>query len=152
MAKMLFLDENLQRGFRFVGVAVGTSVVGRARATVRAMLPRGARRVHFVKENDVRRRQVLAAIALLDLEFVIVDVTRRGRASDQRRVALGELVTWALDSGIDRLVLERDENSVVSDLRTISHALDRANRRGAFEYIHMPASAEPILWIADAVA
>jgi len=152
MPTTLFVDESLKRGFRFVGVAVDTSQVGRARATMRAMLPRGARRIHFVKENDVRRRRVLAEIAQLDLTILIVDVTRGGRSVDRRHAALGRLVVWALDSGIDRLVFERDENSVLSDLRTIARVLDRLGRHGAFEYGHMPASMEPILWIADALA
>ena len=152
MAKTFFVDENKRAGFVFVGIAVDTTQVGRARSTMRGLLPRGARRVHFVKENRVRRRKVLATIAELDLTIVVICVPATGRPVSQRRAALGGLVAWALDFGIDRIVLEHDENSVHSDLRTISHLLEDGGRRGAFEYGHMPASAEPLLWIADALA
>jgi vacuolar-type H+-ATPase subunit F/Vma7 len=73
VAATLFVDENLTRGFRLVGVVVTTGEIGRARATMRAQLPRGARRVHFVKENDARRRHVLRVIAGLRVGVVVVE-------------------------------------------------------------------------------
>ena len=51
VAATLFVDENLRRGFGLLGVVVTTGEIGRARATMRAQLPRGARRVHFVKDE-----------------------------------------------------------------------------------------------------
>jgi len=148
----LFVDENLRRGFRLVGVVVTTGEIGRARATMRAQLPRGARRVHFVKENDARRHHILRVIAALHLDTVVVEVHEARRTPDARRAAVATLVGWALRADVTRLVFERDDNSVALDQRTIAHTLVSAGARGSLEYDHVAASTEPLLWIPDALA
>ncbi len=122
----VFIDENLARGFLLVGVVVGTSEVGKARATMRAQLPRGARRVHFVKENDARRRHILDAIAELRLPCVLIEASDVRRIVDARSSAVEALVRWAVEADVTRLVFERDDNSVALDQRVIAPALATA--------------------------
>lgn len=118
---------------------------------MRDQLPPGTRRLHFVKENDANRRRAFAAVASLDLEHLIVEGPPARRHKDQRVEALGVVVFWALDRGVERIVLERDENSVALDLRVMRDALREAGRPDAIEYLHLPAPSEPLLWIPDAV-
>jgi hypothetical protein len=112
---------------------------------------REPRRPHFVKENDSNRRSAFAAIAHLDLEHLIVEGPPARRPEDQRAEALRVVVSWALECGVERIVLERDENSVDLDRRVIRDALRAAGRLHAVEYLHLAAPSEPLLWIPDAV-
>jgi hypothetical protein len=147
----LFVDESLHRGLRLAAVRVEFGDLRRARARTRDQLPAGTRRLHFVKENDANRRRAFAAITSLDLEHLIVEGPPARRPEDQRAEALRVVVSWALERGVERIVLERDENSVDLDRRIIRDTLRSAGRPDAIEYVHLAAPAEPLLWIPDAV-
>ena len=151
MPASLFVDESLHRGLRLAAVLIDVGDLGRARAQMRGQLPSGTRRLHFVKENDANRRRAFAAIASLDLEHLIVEGPSGRRPNDQRADALRVVVAWSLDRGVQRIVLERDENSVTNDQRVIGDALRAAGRLQEVEYVHVTAPSEPLLWIPDAV-
>ena len=151
MPATLFVDESLHRGLRLAAVRVEFGDLRRARARMRDQLPPGTRRLHFVKENDSNRLRAFAAITRLELEHLIVEGPSAQTPKDQRVAALRVVVSWALERGVERVVLERDENSVALDLRVIRDALRAAGRPDAIEYLHLAAPAEPLLWIPDAV-
>ena len=118
---------------------------------MKSQLPAGTRRLHFVKENDANRRRAFAAIARLDLEHLIVEGPSGLRPNNQRADALRVVVAWALDRGVQRIVLERDENRVRDDLQVIGDVLHAAGHLHAVEYVHLAAPSEPLLSIPDAV-
>jgi hypothetical protein len=147
----LFVDESLHRGVRLAAVRVEFGDLRRSRARMRDQLPPGTRRLHFVKKNDANRRRAFAAIARLDLEHLIVEGPPAKRPTDQRVEALAVVVSWALERGVERIVLERDENNVGVDRRVMRDAVRAAGRPDAIEYVHLAAPSEPLLWIPDAV-
>lgn len=150
MAGTVFVDESKRSGFRFAAVRVAPEDISDARATMRAQLVRGTRRLHFVHENDVIRRRALAAIAELELRIAIIEAPRFETQSGQRTSALAMLVGLCVKWEADRLVIERDENTVGLDRRVLAECA--RGRPHSLAFSHVPASQEPLLWIADAVA
>jgi hypothetical protein len=152
MAGTVFVDESKRSGFRFAAVRVPQEDIADARATMRAQLVRGTRRLHFVHENDVIRRRALAAIAELDLRIAIIESPRFEAQSSQRTAALAILVGLCAEWEADRLVVERDENTVGLDRRVLTECARTLGHPRPLAFTHVPASQEPLLWIADAVA
>lgn len=152
MSGTVYVDESKARGFRLVAVLIPDSHAGRARAQMRAHVAAGAHRVHFVKERPERRRAILATVASLGVVAAVIEAPDGGRANDQRSQTISKMTRWACVAGAHRIVIERDENSVVFDRRAIEFALTGLPGGCELEYAHVPARSEPLLWIADAVA
>ncbi len=140
MAGTVFVDESKRSGFRFAAVLVSPEEITDARATMRAQLVRGTRRLHFVHENDVIRRRALAAIANLDLTMAIIEAPRFETPSNQRTAALAMLAGLCAEWQADRLVIERDENVVVLDRRVLTECVIALGRTPPLSFSHMPAS------------
>ena len=152
MAGTVFVDESKRSGFRFAAVLVSPDGIADARTTMRAQLVRGTRRLHFVHENDVIRRRALAAIAELSLRIVIIEAPRFAAQPSQRTAGLETLVGLCAEWEADRLVIERDENTVGLDRRVLAARARTLRHPRPLTFAHVPASQEPLLWIADAVA
>ncbi len=152
MAGTVFVDESKRSGFRLAAILVPVSEMADARATMQAQLVRGTRRLHFVHENDVYRRRALAAIAKLDLRIAVIESPRFEAQPSQRTAALAMLVGLCAEWKADRLVLERDQNVVGLDRRVLTECASALGHPHSLSFSHLPASQEPLLWIADAVA
>jgi len=152
MAGTVFVDESKRSGFRLAAVLVSPDGIADARATMRAQLVRGTRRLHFVHENDVNRRRALAAIAGLNLRIAIIESPRFETQPGQRAAALAILVSLCAEWRVGRLVIERDENVADLDRRVLTEKASALGRPPWLAFSHVPASQEPLLWIADAVA
>jgi hypothetical protein len=152
MVGTVFVDESKRLGFRFAAALVSAHTMADARSSMRAQLVRGTRRLHFVHENKIHRQRALRAIADLDLSIAIIESPRYENPENQRTAALVALVGLCVEWEADRLVIERDENVVALDRRVLAERTHGPGHEYPKTYSHLPASQEPLLWIADAVA
>jgi len=122
-----------------------------ARTALRRLCLPGQSRLHFTKERDDRRRQILTAI--LDLG-VVVDLRHATGIRNQQQARAACLRARVQDlaaAGGQRLVLEQDD----APAQRPDVALRRGPRRRRQRPAHQrapPARAEPLLWVADATA
>jgi hypothetical protein len=127
--------------------------VNRVRRAIRPMCRPGQRRLHFGKEQDGRRREVLAKLAALPIHAQIF-VAHGNRVASRR---------WCLDSLVFDAVTEYPERRVARrvmesrrpveddwDRRVIYGELLRMDAELPYEHLH--AYEEPMLWAADAIA
>lgn len=147
----LFIDESKGKGYLIVAVVVADRDVANLRsATARLRLP-GQRSVHFTKERQQRRRLILDEFTRLGVRaqlFSAQGLTDR----DARAWCLDELAEFAGTARVRRIVLERDDSIIRTDRRTLYQSLGQRDLREQVNYGHEQASAEPLLWIPDAVA
>jgi hypothetical protein len=158
MGPTAYLDEAFSAGP--TGVYVVAVVVvpsGRAdglRADLRELIPRGARRFHWHHEQDAVRQRMLEFIASAGLAALSVTACLHDPRAQDRARALGlERVLWELRScHVHHLMLEsRQERNNQRDRRQIG-AAQRTGRASSFTYDFGSPTAEPLLWMADAVA
>jgi hypothetical protein len=144
-----FLDETKRDRYTVVVALIAPSEVDAARKAMRGLALQ--RRVHFHKESDGRRRQIVTAISALDVR---VDVYTCGAGDDRTaRAAILEVAVAELAAvGVTRLVLETDSSVLTHDRRVLSAAVRTAGASDRLRYVHLPAHQEPLLWIPDAVA
>ncbi|PZF85028.1 hypothetical protein C1I92_06775 [Jiangella anatolica] len=142
-----FVDESFEGDYVVAVVTAADGHVTAHRAAMRRLFRRGQSRIHFKKENDARRGQILAGIAALDLT-VRVYVTDNGRTA--RRACLERMVPDLAELGVTRLVLERDDAVVEADRRMLFELTGKQS--ADLEYRHLRASEDPLLCVADAVA
>jgi hypothetical protein len=151
----VFVDESKRQSYVMVAVGLGSAQVGSARAVVRGLRAAGTRRVHFQSENDMARRRFLDRVALMHLEhgmWVRVYVTSGRKELENRRAILTRMVDDLVEARADRLVLERDDSTVVHDEQAIKRARADTRAIGSLRYDHLRSSEEPMLWVPDAIA
>lgn len=151
MSKHAFVDESVRNELYIMCAAlVPTVALDAARRTLRSLRARGQRRIHFVTESDRRRRALLRAISELDCSSIVYVARHRDQVA-ARAALLATMLPELQSSGVSRLVLESRQGQDERDRSVIYRAVG-SQRESAFRYTHNPASAEPLLWIADAVA
>lgn len=146
----VFVDETKNRGYLIAAAAVLLPDVAGVRRTVTELCKPGQRRIHFTKEKDARRRQIITALAATDVRVEIYDAS----ACHDRlaRARCLEAITEDLAGrGRVRLVLERDDSVLAHDKRVL---FDHVRKTGAreLEYLFLRAHEECLLSIPDAVA
>ncbi len=146
----VFVDESVRSDAYLLAAAlVRDTELDRTRAGLRDLRRPGQRRVHFAKEGNPRRREILSALAGAGLRARIYSCG--GRPTDAREACLLALIADIVPAGARRLVLESRETMNHQDLRVINAAL-RKHGEQRLEYLHLRPEEEPVLWVADAVA
>ncbi|MBB5790411.1 hypothetical protein [Jiangella mangrovi] len=151
MPLLAFADESSRQGYLLCVVTVRQAEAGDVRKAMRALVAKGAGRLHMNDESDQRRRRILGVVRAQPIEAVLY-VTRRKPIRDGRAEIIRTVVPDLLTAGADRLVLEAQVGQDVHDRRVLFDSLQKAGRPGAFEYVHESPHAEPLLWVPDAVA
>lgn len=146
----VFVDETKNRGYLIAAAAVLPPEVNLARRTVEGLCRPGQRRIHFTKEKDSRRRQIITAVAALNVRVDIYDASACHDRIARTR-CLEALTENLAGQGRVRLVLERDDSVLAHDKRVL---FERVRKTGAteLEYLFLRAHEECLLSIPDAVA
>ena len=146
----MFSDESKARGYITAAVVVPAGSVARVRATCREWAMPGSRRFHAQKESIGRRRLALASLVTMerDVRIVLVESAQGQLQLEARGAHLGALAQWASGEGVSRWVIERDETVQPEDRRTLS-SVETGRGAARFEYVHLPAAQDPLLWAAD---
>ncbi len=149
----MFSDESKARGYITAAVVVPAGSVARVRATCREWAMPGSRRFHAQKESTGRRRLALASLVAMerDVRIVLVESAPGRLQVEARGAHLGALARWASSEGVSRWVIERDQTVQPEDRRTLTEAQTGRPASG-FEYVHLPAAQDPLLWAADLAA
>jgi hypothetical protein len=149
----VFVDESVRQSYTLCAVWVADSDVNQARRAMRATCRPGQRRLHFAKEQNGRRRELLATLSTLRIHSRIF--MAHGAATPARRWCLErfirETVTEFPDRRVARIVIEsRFPQEDDWDRRVIYGELLRRNAELPYEHLH--AFQEPMLWASDAIA
>lgn len=147
-----FVDETKVRGLLIVAAILEPRDLAPARTAMRSLLLPRQSRLHFAKERDSRKGQILSTVTALPIRVDVYDA----RAVSDERVARGlcleQIVHDLAQLDGHRLVIEQDDSLVRSDQETLFRAV-RANRAaGTLVYEHLSPRLEPLLWIPDAIA
>lgn len=145
-----FLDES-RRGptYIVVAVVVRPRELDVVRSNLRRLVRAGQRRVHFKKESDSRRRELVARLRELGLRAGVWTV----RNSDDiraRQLCLSAAAAWLQELGVTRLAIESCAHQDVRDRHTLATALEKVDK--PFAYEHLRPAEDPVLWASDALA
>ena len=152
MSSHTFVDESKRHGLLVAAAVVQPRDLAPARTALRRLCLAGQSRLHFTKERNDRRRQILAAIVELGVVIDLYDATGIRDQQQARAACLHALVQDLAAAGAQRLVLEQDDSLVRSDQAVLYAAVRAAGTQDQLTYEHVPARSEPLLWIADAAA
>lgn len=147
----LYIDESKAKGYTLVAAAVIPGDVLALRKEIAKLRKRGQRRVHFVKEDDSRRREIIAAFSDLGVQVCLFHA--QGMTEPEGREAcLSAMVARAAAGGTRRIVLEKDASIENWDRRILYRELGKHGARDLITYQHEAAYDEPLLWIPDGIA
>lgn len=146
-----YADETIRNHWYGIAILIACGCqLGNLRRSARSLLLPGQQRLHCAKEQDRRRREILSVIRSSPVSAVYA--AERGDGPDARSACWHVLVPMLLESHVAKLVIERLAGSEARDERDIGDALQKADMARALGYRHETHRAEPILWLADAVA
>ncbi len=152
MSTHAFVDESKRRGLLVAAAVVQPRDLAPARTALRQLCLPGQSQLHFTKERNDRRRQILTAILNLGIVIDLYDATGISNQQQARAACLRALVQDLAAAGGQRLVLEQDDSLLRSDQALLYAAVRDASASDRLTYEHLPARAEPLLWLADAAA
>lgn len=147
----VFVDETKEKTYVVAAAVMSVSALDRARTTMRAQLLPRQSHLHFVREKNSRRGQILSAILTCGVVIDVYDAS--GCAPPKaRETCLRQLVSDLAQSRAQRLVIERDDSLIKVDQRVLYSAVRQAQVQDTLTYTHEAKRSEPLLWIADAAA
>ncbi|MGK0722020.1 hypothetical protein [Leucobacter sp. W1478] len=125
----LYVDESKARGYYVVATASAVGSVQASEKVLRALLKPGQRRLHFKSERESRRREILSRMNELDVRVAVWVV--KGRPNREARdLCIADVASEACRSGVDQLIIERDDSLVTADRRLIASVLRREEATG----------------------
>jgi hypothetical protein len=144
-----FVDESV-RGRRYLMACVMAEArhLPELRLVMRALAVH--ERVHFNNESARRKRLVLSAIAEMPIG-VFIAVAQRGHGASEfaaRNACLTAVVESVQRRDVPRLVIESRDD----DREDERHLVRVRQSEPWLVFEHRRASAEPMLWVADAIA
>ncbi len=144
-----FVDESV-RGRRYLMACVMAEArhLPDLRLVMRALAVH--ERVHFNNESARRKRLVLSAIAEMPIG-VFIAVAQRGHGATEfaaRNACLTAVVERVQRSDVPRLVIESRDD----DREDERHVVRVRQPEPWLVFEHRRANAEPMLWVADAIA
>lgn len=159
MGPTAYLDEAFSAGpigvYVVAAVLVPPERADGLRSDLRDLFGRRARRFHWYAEKESVRQRMLEFIADADLTALcVVGCLRDARAQERARTIGLARVLWELRSWrVDHLILEsRQERNNQRDRRQIIAARQAGTAPSQLAYDFGSPAAEPLLWVADAVA
>jgi hypothetical protein len=146
-----FVDESKSKDYILAVTLVLPQDLRDVRQQLQQLRRNGQRRLHFSKEKDGRRKEILTHLRSMNLQthFYVSKIKNQASARDECLTALVEDI---VSLRVHRLVIERDHSYEVSDRRLIREILLRLALINHLEYLHDEPSHEPCLWIPDAMA
>lgn len=148
---ILYIDESKANGYTIVAVVMVSGDISTVRKAIADLRMPGQRRIHFTKESDPRRRLILARLVELGVRVRIYHVAGRNER-EARALCLAAIAAEAAESGVTRIVLERDDSIEEQDRRTLYRELEARGIRERIAYSHDTSAGELLLCLPDAVA
>jgi hypothetical protein len=153
VAYHVFVDESVRKQYLLCAVWIDLHHVNTTRRALRAMCRPGQRRLHFSKEQDGRRRELLATLATFPIHASLF--LAAGHPVDARQRCIQAFVRDAVQKfpmrRADRIVFEcRRPPEDDWDRRVIYKELRKLDAELPYEHLH--AYEDPMLWAADAIA
>lgn len=152
MSAHAFVDETMRGGYYLASAVLLPADLAQARKSINALILPGQRRIHFSRERDSRRREIITSIAALKPEVVLYDGSAHGDNRAARRACLESLVDDLAARGARRLVIEQDDSIWESDRRVLFAQTREVGCGSSLTYLHQRAHEECLLAIPDAVA
>ncbi|WP_326955884.1 hypothetical protein [Amycolatopsis sp. NBC_01286] len=149
-----FVDESARGGnYLLCATVVEPAHLTSTRRALAPLLLRGARELHFKKEKEPRRRMLIDRIAALPVSarLYLAECTPKTEEAARQR-CIEHLAEDLLVLRAHRLVLDSRDHRDGHDRRTLQLALGVRPSKTELTYEHVDSTAEPLLWISDAVA
>ncbi|NUT48690.1 MAG: hypothetical protein HOV94_15490 [Saccharothrix sp.] len=144
-----FLDESRRGSTYLVAMVIARPRdLDRTRTALRAKVKPGQRRLHFYKESDSRRKEIVALLHDLGVRARIFTCEHpNDRAA--RRLCLTAAGTHLINISAVRLVLESCAHQDADDRHTLALV-----KRKIFvlDHEHFRPHEDPMLWASDAIA
>ncbi len=147
---VLFIDESKQPNYLVVATLVNDADVPKLRKILKALVIAGQRSIHFRKEKPSRRRDVISMLGKIGFTSYLFR-SEMAHELDARNDCLEQIFTFAKNSGVSRLVFERDDSIIRFDEKVL-YALGKSSQGFEVGFEHLYRHEEPLLWVPDALA
>lgn len=150
-----YIDESCQGDYLVVSAFIASADVVAARKQLRGLLLGNQRSIHMKDEKKPARQQEIVDVVLSLGSNVTIYCAKpsehRGH-SGARDVCLRALAADSVRTGVDRMMLDRNDSYVQRDRNSIIQGSQSAGaHRVPFTYDHCRRHEEALLWVPDVV-
>ena len=132
-------------------VQIDSAEAPRARKVLSGLRMKGQQHIHFSNEGPSRKRHILSTITAIDLHCIFL-VTEQKPEKQARQDCLNALIETLNRSEEYLIILDYDENHLVSDKQVIRSALEKRGLTSLVTYRHERSRSQPLLWLPDILA
>ncbi len=147
----VYVDESKSNGYLLIAVIVEPGLAKSIRTRMLKLRMPGQSYIHFVSERHSRRKFILSEISRMELRaraYIVVGYSQTRGRDECLNLLLDDI--QELEASI--ITFEKDESSENSDRQLLHLGLHSRGLARKVEYRFFSKSAEPIIWIADAIA
>lgn len=147
----IFVDESKSKGYLIIAVIIAPGLLKSTRRKMLELRMPGQGHIHFVNERDSRRKLILSEISKIEMRVRAYKAIGYSQAAG-RDACIELMLDDIRSTEATSIVFEKDESSEKSDRMLLHRGLLARGLSKNIEYRFMSKSAEPIIWIADAIA
>jgi hypothetical protein len=147
-------SANDERMYLLAAVVADPTCCESARDELRAILPKGARKLHWTDMEDPEKKQVTGLVTEFDMaHMVVVGTPLDSRKQEHARAKCMERLLWELgEMEVSRVFLEqRTESLNRRDMKLVRHLRGSKSIPSGLRVDIEQPSIEPMLWIPDQV-
>jgi len=148
---VLFIDESKEPNYVLAATLIRDADAPRLRKLLQAECRPKQRSIHFKKEDQARRKQLLAVYERHELQTFTFRSSLKNQR-EAREVCFERLINHALTLGVTRLVIEKDDSIFRADEKIIARLIKEQGALGKIGFEHFYRHEEPILWVPDSIA
>lgn len=147
-----YVDESKRGPYLMCAFVTEPASRKRVVAELNRIRPPRASRLHMKNESEPTKRAILSALCELGVTSTVY--VSRVKPFHTARAAIIEPGIWpqVLAEGIERLILEPEVGQDERDRRQLYRLAAATGMTGRVSYAHLPPTAEPMLWVPDAIA
>jgi len=147
----MFVDESFAHEYVVIGHIVEIRNTNAQRRQTRGLALKGQRSIHFQKESERRRKQLLVNFTEMDSRCIGVRLSG-SVTKDSRYIALRFMLREARAIGVTRVVFDLDISTQVTDRLVVKEANMAGAEMKELSCHFASRHEEPLLWVSDAVA
>ena len=149
MANM-YIDECKEGRYIFAAIIVEEHAGPRLRKALRQHVESG-RNIHFSKEKDSRKKQLLAEFESLGFRAVVFCVDGK-QNFETRKGCIDQALKFASENSISKVTFETDESILKLEKLYVADYLRTNGLNETLGFDHRKKHEEPLLWVSDAIA
>ena len=152
--RLILVDESKRKDYILCAVEIDLALAPAARVALNQLRLKGQRSIHFAKESDSRRMNILKSLLTIPsiTTCYVVKGLNRGSEGAVRQLCVMAMIAELGPSEQYKVIFDLDENFLAADRLTLGGQLRSRQNKTQVIFHHLEPYQEQLLALPDAFA